>query len=87
MKVDWSTGHASLMVVKALEAQYENGVLRPAEKLALRSGERVKVIVLRRPDRERWNFARLSQTSDNEAALTKQGLLNWAAALDSKHLI
>lgn len=84
MKVGWSPGHASLKVVKALEAQYQNGVLRPAEKLTLRSGERVKIIVLRRPDRQRWDLARLSQTGDDEVTLTKQGLSSWTAALDSE---
>ena len=82
--VGWSTKRVSLEFVKALEAQYENGLLRPCGKLNLRSGERVKIVVLRRPDRGRWDFARLSQTSDDEAALTKQDLSNWAAALDSE---
>ena len=50
------------MVVRLVEAQYEDGVLRPAERLSLRSGERVNLIVVRRPDPGRWDLARLART-------------------------
>lgn len=73
-----------LAVVKALVAQYENGVLRPSEQLALRPGERVNIIVIRRPDRRRWDLARLSRSSEEESALSEQGLSEWAANLDAE---
>lgn len=70
--------------MKALEAQYEDGVLRPAENLGLRPGERVDIIVHRRADRSRWDLARLARQSEDEAMLSEQGLGEWAAALDAE---
>ena len=67
------------MVVRLVEAQYENGVLRPVERLGLRSGERVNLMVVRRPDPRRWDLARLSITSNQEdRSLSEQGLTDWA---------
>ena len=77
-------GVIGLMVVKSLEAQYENGVLRPSEKLALRPGERVNIIVIRRPDQGRWDLPRLARRNEEESALTEQGLADWARALDAE---
>jgi predicted DNA-binding antitoxin AbrB/MazE fold protein len=72
------------MVVRLVEAQYEDGVLRPVERLGLRSGERVNLLVLRRPDPRRWELARLSSTSNQEdASLAEQGLADWASSLDA----
>ena len=71
-----------LGVVKTLEAQYENGILRPVEKLSLRPGERVNIIVLRRPDRGRWDFVRLARLHEDDASLAAQGLGEWTTALD-----
>jgi predicted DNA-binding antitoxin AbrB/MazE fold protein len=74
---------ATIVVVKLVEAQYENGVLRPMERLGLRSGERVNLMVVRRPDPRRWDLARLSKTSNQEdLALSEQGLEDWANSLD-----
>jgi predicted DNA-binding antitoxin AbrB/MazE fold protein len=42
------------------EARYEEGLLRPTEPLALRPGEPVHLIVIRRPDSHRWNLGRLA---------------------------
>ena len=71
------------MVVRLVEAQYDDGVLRLAECLGLRSGERVSLIVLRRPDPRRWDLARLSRTMNQEdLSLSKQGLGEWADWLD-----
>ena len=64
------------------EALYETGLLRPVSPLSLRSGERVAVIVVRRPDSSRWNFARLASHGDDDLALAEAGLDDWAAALD-----
>ena len=72
------------MVVRLVEAQYENGVLRPVERLGLRSGERVNLMVVRRPDPRRWDLARLSSTSNQEdLSLSEQGLAEWANSLDA----
>jgi predicted DNA-binding antitoxin AbrB/MazE fold protein len=73
-----------MMVVKLVEAQYENGVLRPAERLGLRPGERVKLIVMRRPDPGRWDLARLAKTgSGDDLPLAEQGLADWANSLEA----
>ena len=73
------------MIVRLVEAQYENGVLRPSERLGLRSGERVNIIVVRRPDPGRWDLARLAKTGgEDDLSLAEQGLAEWASALDAK---
>ena len=70
------------MVARVVEAQYDDGVLRPAERLGLRPGERVNLIVVRRPDPSRWDLARLARTaSEDDLALTEQGLADWATEL------
>ena len=72
------------MVVRLVEAQYEDGVLRPTERLGLRSGERVSLIVVRRPDPRRWDLPRLSRTMNQEdLALSEQGLAEWVNWLDA----
>jgi len=72
-----------MMVVRLVEAQYEDGVLRPVEPLGLRSGESVNLIVVRRPDPRRWDLARLSGTSNQEdLTLSETGLAEWANSLD-----
>jgi predicted DNA-binding antitoxin AbrB/MazE fold protein len=72
------------MVVRVVEAQYEDGVLRPAERLGLRPGERVNLIVVRRPDPSRWDLARLAKTvKDEDRDLAEQGLAEWATELDA----
>jgi hypothetical protein len=50
--------------------------------LPLRSGERVALIVVRRPDSSRWDFGRLATHADDDLALAEAGLDEWAAALD-----
>jgi predicted DNA-binding antitoxin AbrB/MazE fold protein len=73
-----------IMIVRLLEAQYENGFLRPVEHLGLRSGERVNLLVMRRPDPRRWNLARLeSASSQEEVTLSEEGLADWASSLDA----
>jgi len=54
--------------MRAVEARYEDGLLKPVARLALRSGERVGVIVVRFPDPKRWDLERLSRTSRTEEA-------------------
>jgi predicted DNA-binding antitoxin AbrB/MazE fold protein len=65
-----------------IEAFYEGGLLRPISPLPLRSGERVAVIVMRRPDASRWNLERLATHGDDDLALAEAGLDEWAAALE-----
>jgi hypothetical protein len=52
-------------------------------RLPLRPGERVGIVVVRRPDAARLNLARLSKTaSADEEELAEEGLSAWADALD-----
>jgi predicted DNA-binding antitoxin AbrB/MazE fold protein len=67
-----------------VEAEYKDGVLRPIKPLALRSGERVRLIVLRKPDPARWDLSRLTATSHEDDELAKAGLTDWADHLDSE---
>jgi hypothetical protein len=67
-----------------VEAHYENGVLRPAERLGLRPGERVKLIVMRQPDPGRWDLARSATTGNgDDLTLAEQGLAEWASSLEA----
>ena len=75
--------HVKIIVVRVIQAQYENGVLRPTERLALRPGE-VSLIVVRRLDPGRWDLAKLANTANGEDAdLAEQGLADWAGELDA----
>lgn len=65
-----------------IEAEFENGVLRPMRRLSLRPGERVGIVVVRRPDPSRWDIGRLSERSADEAGLAEAGLADWGEALD-----
>lgn len=68
--------------MRPVEALYEDGMLRPAKPLNLRSGERVGVIVVRQPDSARWDLARLASLPSDDGDLASAGLDEWAAALD-----
>jgi predicted DNA-binding antitoxin AbrB/MazE fold protein len=68
--------------VRLVEARYEDGVLRPAERLGLRAGEQVNLIVVRRPDPERWDLSKLARTANaDDLALAEQGLAEWGEGL------
>ena len=70
--------------MRIVEARFEDGVLRPAERLGLRAGERVNLIVVRRADARRWDLTRLATTSGAEdLTLAEQGLAEWAKNLDA----
>ena len=70
--------------MRLVEAQYQDGILRPMEQLSLLPGERVNLIIVRQPDSSRWDLPRLAMTSgDEDLRLTEQGLVEWAANLDS----
>jgi predicted DNA-binding antitoxin AbrB/MazE fold protein len=69
--------------VRVIEARYEEGVLRPQEPLALRSGELVNLIVVRRPDPKRWDLKGIqSGGAAEDLALAEEGLDDWADVLD-----
>jgi len=71
--------------VRLVEARFEEGLLKPTEPLTLRPGERVGLIVVRRPDPSRWDLRRLATTGKEEdLALAKQGLGDWADALEGE---
>jgi len=68
-----------------IEAEFQDGILRPMHELRLRPGERVGIVLVRRPDAARWNLARLSKSASvDEEALAEEGLGEWADALDSE---
>ena len=68
--------------MRPVEARYEEGVLKPAQPLPLRSGERVGLVVLRLPDPKRWDMARLARATPEDAELAGAGLDEWGDALD-----
>ena len=71
--------------MRLVEAQYEDGFLKPIQPLPLRRGERVGLIVVRRPDPARWDLKRLAATSTGEdIALANAGLDDWADQLDEE---
>ena len=54
-----------------------NGVLRPMKPLRLQLGERVHIIVKRRPDAARWDLQRLANAGDKDRELSAAGLDEW----------
>jgi predicted DNA-binding antitoxin AbrB/MazE fold protein len=71
--------------MRFIEAHYEEGLLKPEAPLSLRPGERVALIVVRHPDPQRWNLARLAKGGAKEdLALSEQGLADWADMLDEE---
>ena len=72
------------MAMRRLEADYLDGVLRPTSPLQLKQGERVGLVVMRRPDQKRWDLERLTRTSQEDEALAGAGLDQWARALDGE---
>jgi predicted DNA-binding antitoxin AbrB/MazE fold protein len=76
---------ATMTLMRVVEARFESGLLRPSRPLALRPGERVHLIVVRQPDPQRWDMARLAKSrSADEVVLTEQGLDDWAASLEQE---
>ena len=70
--------------MRAIEARFEDGLLRPAEPLPLRPGERVNLIVIRRPDPKRWDLDKLATTGSEDLELAEAGLDEWTKRLDSE---
>jgi predicted DNA-binding antitoxin AbrB/MazE fold protein len=65
-----------------IDAEFKDGVLKPAKPLSLRSGEHVGVLIVRRPHPSRWDLGKLANESPDEASLTETGLDDWAETLD-----
>jgi len=71
--------------MRLIEARYEKGMLKPTEPLALRSGESVHLIVVRRADPSRWDIHRLAMSGNAEdLTLAEQGMEEWAAKLEEE---
>jgi len=64
-----------------IEAEFLDGVLRPVRSLPLRPGERVGIVVVRRPDPLRWDLTRLSKVTTEEDSLSEAGLADWESSL------
>jgi len=54
----------------------------PVERLGLRSGERVNLMVMRRPDPVAGS-GRLAELQSEDIPLSEQGLAEWANSLDA----
>jgi predicted DNA-binding antitoxin AbrB/MazE fold protein len=68
--------------VAVVQAEYQDGVLRPVKPLRLRQGERVQIIVKRQPDPSRWDLERLARTTRAEVEdLAAAGLGDWVRSL------
>ena len=70
--------------MRPVEARFEDGVLKPAERLDLRQGERVRLLVLRRSDPKRWDVKWLAAVPTEDVELATTGLDTWADALDAE---
>ncbi len=68
--------------MRPVEAQYEDGLLRPAKPLNLRPGERVGLIVIRRSEPSRWDLTRLATAEAEDTDLANAGLDDYAAMLE-----
>lgn len=66
--------------MRPIEAVFHAGALVPAEALALREGEAVRLVFVRRGDPSRWDLSRM--TSVEDAELASAGLAAWADAFD-----
>ena len=65
-----------------VEAEFQDGVLRLRSPLHLRPGERVRILVMRRADPERWDLAKLAATGADDVSLAQLGLDEWSEGLD-----
>jgi predicted DNA-binding antitoxin AbrB/MazE fold protein len=67
--------------MEMIEAEFNEDVLRPLRRLRLRPGERVGIVVMRRPDPSRWDLARLSKVIRDEDTLAEAALAEWETTL------
>jgi predicted DNA-binding antitoxin AbrB/MazE fold protein len=69
--------------MRLVEALYEKGLLKPTKPLKLRPGERVGLILVRRPYPSRWDLDRIAKSVNVEdTVLAEQGLGEWSENLD-----
>lgn len=74
---------AMIQCMRIVEAEFNNGMLRPVQPLPLRPGEHVGIVLVRRPDPSRWDMRRLSKAfnSEEDRQLSEEGLGYWTDAL------
>ena len=71
-----------IQAMRAIEAQFEDGLLKPSQPLPLRQGERVNLLVLRKPDPNRWDLKRLAGNAEEDIELANAGLDQWSRSVD-----
>lgn len=80
-----ATMRAMLAAMRPVGARYVDGQLKPDRPLPLQPGERVGVILVRRPDPARWDLRRIAAASRGEdAELAAAGMNGWADELDAE---
>ncbi len=70
--------------MRPVDAEYVDGLLKPEHPLPLRSGERVALIVLRKPEPSRWDLERLTEHTEEDLLLAEIGMAEWCKALDEE---
>ena len=71
--------------MRLVEARYEKGMLKPSEPLALRPGESVNLMVVRRADPRRWDINRLAKSgSAEDLTLAQQSIEDWVTRLQEE---
>jgi predicted DNA-binding antitoxin AbrB/MazE fold protein len=70
--------------MRAIEAEFEDGFLKPTQPLPLRPGERVSLVMLRKADPQRWNLQKLAVTTREDDELAGAGLGDWVDQLESE---
>jgi predicted DNA-binding antitoxin AbrB/MazE fold protein len=70
--------------MRAIEAEFEDGFLKPTQPLPLRPGERVSLVVMRKVDPQRWNLQKLAVTTPEDDELASAGLGDWVEQLESE---
>ena len=69
--------------MRGVAARYEDGLLHLDQPLELPRGEKVRLIVLRQPDANRWNLKRLRDVAAGEdVLLAEQGMADWVEMLE-----
>ena len=68
--------------MRAIEAEFENGLLKPIEPLPLRQGERVSLVVLRKADPKRWDLEKLALKTREDDEFARAGLDDWVKQLE-----
>jgi predicted DNA-binding antitoxin AbrB/MazE fold protein len=70
--------------VRLIHARYEEGSLKLNERLPLRHGEWVNLVVVRQPDPRRSDLRRLAAQDAEDLRLSEQGIADWASNLDAE---